>query len=126
MRWRVLMAVALLCAVVAGGLYFRGQTIACCDEVIDLLQPTAAELESGVLPDSDALEKALEQWEHHLPLLSFLLHQDRLERVGQCLSSGLGYLDGGDSAGSLAQIHTAMYLLRDIREYDDILWQVLF
>lgn len=121
MRWRVLTAVVLLCAILTGGLMCRRQVIRYCDDVLALLQPA-----DGGIPHRQQLEQALESWEQALPQLSSLLHQDRLERVGQSLSAGLGALRSGDEGGCLAQIGTAIYLLRDIREYDDILWQTLF
>ena len=120
MRWRVLTAVVLLCAIVAGGVLCRRQVIRCCDDVLTLLQ---SETEH---PTQQQLELALARWERSLPLLSSLLHQDRLEQVGQRLSAGLGFLHEGDEAGCSAQISTAIYLLRDIREYDDFLLQILF
>ena len=120
MRWRVLTAVVLLCIIVAGGFVCRRQVIRCCDDVLTLLQNETEH------PTQRQLELALIRWERSLPLLSSLLHQERLEQVGQHLSAGLGYLRGGDEAGCLAQIGTAIYLLRDIREYDDILLQFLF
>ena len=120
MRWRVLVAIVLLCAILTSGMLCRRQVIHCCDDVIALLQSTDG------APARQQLEDALERWEKALPLLSSLLHQDRLERVGQSLSCALGFLQGGDEAGCLAQTATAVYLLRDIREYDDILWQILF
>lgn len=120
MRWRVLTATVLLCAILAGGFLCRSQVIQHCDDVLALLQSA-----DGV-PSEMQLEEALTHWEGTLPLLSSLLHQDRLEHVGQSLSCALGYLQGGDEAGCLAQLGKALYLLRDIREYDDILWQILF
>ena len=120
MRWRILTATILLCATLAGGFICRRQVIQSCDDVLALLQSADS------TPSQTQLEEALAHWENALPLLSSLLHQDRLERVGQSLSCALGYLQGGDEAGCLAQLGTAVYLLRDIREYDDILWQILF
>lgn len=120
MRWRVLMALFILFAILAGGLFLEGRVNQICRQVETLLmlhRETA---------DGRLLEQALLQWEQAQPLLSSLLHQQRLEDVGQGLAQGLGALQAGDQGSCMMKIEGVLYLLDDIREYDHILWKTLF
>ena len=118
MRWRVLIAFGIIAGILAAGLNFRIHVTNCCNEIEALL------LQSE--PSLQQLEQALNLWEKEVPLLSALLHHDLMERVGQELSRGLGLLKSGDLPGCKGQIDIILYLLDDIRDYDDISFKTLF
>ena len=122
MRWRVLTALTIIGLIVAGGLICRSRVAQTCRQAEALLQ---AQRQSAA-PDREALEQALALWEDSLPLLSSLLHHQRLEEVGQGLSRCLGALGANDTGTCLAQIDAVLYALDDIREYDHILWKTVF
>ena len=113
MRWRVLTAVLLIVALLAGGIAFRWVVNDTCRRVENLLR------QSGPLEEAQAL------WERRLPLLSCVITHDRLERVGEGLARANGYLQTGEQAGFRVQIEGLLYLLDDIREYDHINVQTL-
>ncbi len=117
MGLRVAAAAALLAAVLGGGLFFRGEVRAHCRQVEGLiLQGTE---------DPAALERATDLWEAGLPTLSSLLNHEPLEEVGLALARAKGALQAGDSALAESLLAAALYLLDDIREYDDISWKNL-
>ena len=120
MRWRVLTALILIGFVVTGGLFCRSKVTQTCRQVEQLLQQQRNQ------PDQEALTQALALWDEALPLLSTLMHHQRLEEVGHGLSCGLGALRAGDTGSCIMQIDGVLYLLDDIREYDHIHWKTLF
>lgn len=117
MRWRVLTAVLIIGMIVTGGLYCRSRIGEICGQMEDLLRQP---------PDRAALDDALQLWEDSLPLLSTLLHHQRLDEVGQNLTRSAGALQAGDFGQCAAQIDSILYMLEDIREYDHIHWKTLF
>lgn len=119
MKWRVLTAVALILALLVGGVTVRRVVSDTCREVERLLQRTEIDLQPG------PLEEAQDLWERRLPLLSCVVMHDHLERVGEGLARADGYLQAGEQAGFRAQIKGLLYLLDDIREYDHINVQTL-
>ena len=120
MRWRVLTALLIIGAILAGGAVCRIAVARTCDQVSDLL------LQQKGRADEEMLESALRLWDESLPVLSILLHHQQLEAVGLSMARGLGALRAGDIAGCMAQIDASLYILSDIREYDDIQWKTLF
>lgn len=120
MRWRVLTALLLIGSIVAGGLFCRSIVAQTCRQVESLLRQPNDQL------NQEALEQALQLWEDALPILSTLLHHQRLEEVGQGLARSLGALRAGDIGGCTAQMDGVLYELDDIREYDHINWKTLF
>ena len=114
MKWRVLTAVALILALLVGGVTVRRVVSNTCREMESLLQQAEIDLQSGTL------EAAQDLWEQRLPLLSCVVMHDHLERVGEGLARAEGYLQTGEQAGFRAQIESLLYLLDDIREYDHI------
>ncbi len=119
MQWRVLTAVALILALLAGGMICRGAVADSCGAVEAMLRQAKAS------PAPESLERARALWESRLPLLSCVLTHDRLERVGEGLARAAGCLQAGDAAAFAAQIESLLYLLDDIREYDHINAQTL-
>lgn len=117
MRWRVLTALLLIGMIVTGGIYCRSKIAGICGQMEDLLEQP---------PDHAALDEALQLWEDSLPMLSTLLHHQRLDEVGQSLARAAGALQQGDSGQYTAQIYALLYMLNDIREYDHINWKTLF
>lgn len=117
MRWRVLTALLIIGMIMTGGIYCRSRIAEICEQMEVLLRQQ---------PDGTALDDALQLWEDSLPLLSSLLHHQRLDEVGQNLARSAGVLQAGDSGQYTAQIHALLYMLSDIREYDHISWKTLF
>lgn len=120
MRWRMVAAAALLLGTLCAGLWCREAVADHCRRVEGLVARVQAD--AG---DRAALEEALALWERRLPFLSSLLNHEVLEQVGACLSRARGCLIQGDEAGCMEQLEAALYLLDDIREYDDINWKNL-
>ncbi len=120
MRWRVVVAAALLLGTLGTGLWCRAEVAAHCRRVEELTTRVQQDPENAA-----ALDQALNLWEARLPFLSSLLNHEVLEQVGTCLARARGCLSAGDRAGCLEQLDAALYLLDDIREYDDINWKNL-
>ncbi len=118
MRWRMWVAALLLLIIVGGGLAARQKVAAHCRLAEELIGQAAA-------GEQAALEQAVLLWEQGLPLLSSLLNHEVLEQVGACLARAGGCLQAGDSAGCREQLAAALYLLDDIRAYDDLTWKNL-
>lgn len=119
MKWRVLTAVVLILALLVGGVMFRRAVSDTCRQVGTILQQAGADMQPGTM------EAARELWEGRLPLLSCVVAHDRLERVGEGLARANGYLQAGARGAFRGQIEGVLYLLEDIREYDDITVQTL-
>lgn len=120
MRWRVIVAAALLLGTLGVGLWCRAEVADHCRRIEGLAARVQAD--AG---DRAALEEALTLWEERLPFFSSLLNHEVLEQVGTCLTRANGCLSAGDRAGCMEQLDAALYLLDDIREYDDINWKNL-
>ena len=120
MRWRVLTALLIIGLILTGGIYCRSRIEQTCEQMDELL------LQQKELPDPDVLNEALLLWEEQLPLLSTLLHHQRLDEVGQSLARSTGALQAGDFGQYIAQIDSILYMLSDIREYDHINLKTLF
>ena len=120
MRWRVIVAAALLLGTLGAGLWCRTLVSDHCQRVEALI--ARVQSDTG---DETTLDEALTLWEENIPLLSSLLNHEVLEQVGTCLSRAQGCLSEGDIAGCKEQLAAAMYLLDDIREYDDTSWKNL-
>ena len=120
MGWRVAVAVVLLLGTLAAGQVCRLAV----DEYCSAIETLVAQVRNN--PDDRApLEEALGRWEARLPFLSSLINHAILEQVGLALTRANSCLLAGDEAGCLEQLAVAMYLLDDIREYDDISWKNL-
>ena len=120
MGWRVVVAVVLLLGTLAAGQVCRLAVVERCRRVEELAVQVQADPN-----DRAPLEEALTWWETGLPFLSSLINHAILEQVGLALTRANSYLLAGDEAGCLEQLAVAMYLLDDIREYDDISWKNL-
>lgn len=120
MRWRVLTAVFIISSILLGGIACRSKVEKTCQEMEELLIRQAEQ------PELAVLDKALSLWEEQLPLLSTLLHHQRLDEVGQSLARSTGALQAGDVGQCMAQIHSVLYMLEDIREYDHINFKTMF
>ena len=120
MRWRVVVSAALLLGTLGTGLWCRAEVATHCRRVEQLAIRVQDDLENIT-----ALDQALGLCEARLPFLSSLLNHEVLEQVGTCLARAKGCLSAGDRAGCLEQLDAVLYLLDDIREYDDINWKNL-
>lgn len=120
MRWRVTVASLLLLGIVGTGLWCRGAVADHCRRIETLAARVQAD--PG---DQAALDEALELWKDRIPFLSTLLNHELLEQVGVGLSRAQSCLSSGDRAGCLEQLQAVLYLLDDIREYDDMNWKNL-
>lgn len=120
MRWRVTVAAGLLLATLAGGLWCRTEVAGHCRKIEALVQQV-----QDAPDDRTPLLTAQALWEERLPFLSSLLNHEVLEQIGTCLARAEGCLLAGDRAGFMEQLDAALYLLDDIREYDDISWKNL-
>ena len=120
MRWRVIVAAGLLLGTLFAGLWCRSQVTDHCHRIESL----AARVRDDP-GDRAALEEAIILWDRRLPFLSSLLNHEVLEQVGTALARAESCLLAGDRAGCMEQLDAALYLLDDIREYDDINWKNL-
>jgi len=120
MRWRVLMALTIIGLILAGGLYCQDRVTNICIQMEQLL------LQARAQRAPEPLKQACTLWESNIPLLSTLLHHQRLDEVGQNLSRSMGALTSADIGQCIAQIDSILYMLADIREYDHINWKTLF
>lgn len=121
MRSRLVAAVLLPVLLLSAGFCCRRAVDARCRRMEALVQ-TALTASFPAAP----LSRAGALWEESLPLLSTLLHHQPLEQVGSGLARARGYLAADDRAGFLAELHRLLYLLEDIRTYDDLTLQNLF
>ena len=114
MTWRILAAAGLIVVLLAGGVLLRGAVADTCAAVGKLLEQAAADR------DPETLDSALALWEERLPLLSCAVTHDRLERIGEGIIRAKGCLEAGTEPAFRVQLASVLYLLEDIREYDDI------
>lgn len=120
MRCRVIVASLLLLGIMGTGLWCRGEVADHCRKI----EALAARVQADP-GDQEALEEALDLWEERIPFLSTLLNHELLEQVGVGLARAEGCLLASDRSGCLEQLQAVLYLLDDIREYDDMNWKNL-
>ena len=119
MRWRVAVSMALILALLMGGVFCRLMVDRHCRAVEALLQ-------SWLSGDHRQLARAQDLWGKRLGLLSTLIDHEKLEKVGEGLARAEGLYAAGEAAAATEQIRTALYLLGAVREYDHINLKNLF
>lgn len=119
MRWRVAVSMALILALLMGGVFCRLMVEQHCRAVEALLQ-------SWLSGDHRQLAWAQDLWEKRLGLLSTLIDHEKLEKVGEGLARAEGQFSAGETAAAADQIRMVLYLLGAVREYDHINLKNLF
>ena len=119
MRWRVAVSMALILALLVGGVFCRIVVEQHCRAVEELLQ-------SWLSGDHRQLARARGLWEKRLGLLSALIDHEKLEKVGEGLARAEGQFSAGETAAAADQIRMVLYLLGAVREYDHINLKNLF
>lgn len=110
MRWRLLIAIALLVAVIAGGLATLRKTERVCDTLSDTLRKAYA--------DGAGFEDAYALWQRSVTFFSALISHDRVDELGRSFAQAKAFLSDKTMDEYRAALLSILQQLSMLKEYD--------